>query len=185
MVEIEICNESELKNMIHSVADFIKETIEKEHNKNIFSLIGIKRRGAILADRIKDIITRTANIPIEIGYLDITLYRDDLTEISELPQLLGTEIEFDVKNKKIFLIDDVFFTGRTVRAALDAILDLGRPKQIFLVTLVDRDNRELPIKPDFSAHYIKTDINDIVNVNLKEIDSKDNITLVRYNTHAF
>jgi len=108
MVEIEICNESELKNMIHSVADFIKETIEKEHNKNIFSLIGIKRRGAILADRIKDIITRTANIPIEIGYLDITLYRDDLTEISELPQLLGTEIEFDVKNKKIFLIDDVF-----------------------------------------------------------------------------
>ena len=110
--------------MIYSVADFIIEAINNEHNKNIYALIGIKRRGAILADRIKDIISRTANILIEIGYLDITLYRDDLTKISELPQLLGTEIEFDVKNKKIFLIDDVIFTGRTVRAALDAILEI-------------------------------------------------------------
>ena len=179
MVEIEICNEAELKNMIHGVADFIKEIIGRENSKEMFGMIGIKRRGEILANRIKHILTSTTGTPLEIGYLDITLYRDDLTEIANLPQLLGTEIEFDVTNKKIFLIDDVIFTGRTARAAIDSILDLGRPKRIFFATLIDRGNRELPIKPDFSAHYIKTDINDIINVNLKEIDGKENVTLMK------
>jgi pyrimidine operon attenuation protein/uracil phosphoribosyltransferase len=179
MTEIEICNENESKNLVNNIVQFIKDIIIKENNKDIFALIGIKRRGAILANRIREILNKFNNIFIEIGYLDITLYRDDLSEISDLPQLLGTEIEFDVKNKKIFLIDDVIFTGRTSRAAIDAILDLGRPKQILLTTLIDRNNRELPIQPDFIGKYIATAFNDIINVYLKEIDGKDLISLTR------
>jgi len=167
-----------LKNRINSIVEFIKDIINKEINNNSFALIGIKRRGAILADRIKELLSKFNNIFIEIGYLDITLYRDDLSEISDLPQLLGTEIEFDVKIKN-FLIDDVIFTGRTARAAIDAILDLGRPKQILLATIIDRNNRELPIQPDFTGKFIETAFNDIVNVYLKEIDGKDEITLTR------
>lgn len=179
MFEINIYDENELKNLINSIAKFIKDIINKEINNNSFALIGIKRRGAILADRIKELLSKFNNIFIEIGYLDITLYRDDLSEISDLPQLLGTEIEFDVKNKKIFLIDDVIFTGRTARAAIDAILDLGRPKQILLTTIIDRNNRELPIQPDFIGKFIETPFNDIVNVYLKEIDGREGITLTR------
>jgi pyrimidine operon attenuation protein/uracil phosphoribosyltransferase len=179
MIENTICDESALQQLILDMVTYITNEINRENNKKQYALIGIKRRGAILTDRIKTILTKKYNKKLDVGYCDITLYRDDLSEISDLPQLLGTEIEFDVKHKNIFLIDDVIFTGRTVRAAIDAILDLGRPQKIQLVTVVDRGNRELPIQPDFTAKYLKTELDEIVNVYLKEIDNKDEISVMR------
>lgn len=181
MAEIEICDEKGLEKIISLIIDYINNIVNKDINNKDFVLIGVKRRGAILADRIRKILINENNTLLNIGYLDISLYRDDLTEISDLPQLLGTEIEFDIKNKKIFLIDDVIFTGRTVRAAIEAILDLGRPKKILLITIIDRNNRELPIQPDFTGKRLETSFNDIVNVYLKEIDNKEGIFLMRNN----
>jgi pyrimidine operon attenuation protein/uracil phosphoribosyltransferase len=112
-----------------------------------------------------------------VGYLDITLYRDDLTEISELPALLGTDINFDIRKKTIILVDDVIFTGRTARAALDAIMDLGRPRRIIFLALIDRGHRELPIHPDFVGKYVPTNIEEKINVNLTEIDGEDSVVI--------
>ncbi|BAI80318.1 bifunctional pyrimidine biosynthesis protein PyrR [Deferribacter desulfuricans SSM1] len=172
--EKEILNAHELDNMLTRLTFQILEKCTDFDNTKI---IGIKRRGAILADRIKEKIKQFKNIDIEIGYLDITLYRDDLTEISEFPILRGTEINFDVKNKNIILVDDVIFTGRTVRAALDAIIDYGRPKKIILAVLIDRGHRELPIQPDFKGKYVPTSIDERINVKLKEIDEIDSVSI--------
>lgn len=170
----EILNANELDNMLTRLAF---QSIEKTPDLNLVKFVGIKRRGAILADRIASKIKEFKGVDIEVGYLDITLYRDDLTEISEYPQLLGTEINFNIKNKSIILIDDVIFTGRTVRAAMDAIIDLGRPKKIVFSALIDRGHRELPIQPDFTGKFVPTSLGEKINVNLKEIDGVDSITI--------
>ncbi|MGA1862799.1 bifunctional pyr operon transcriptional regulator/uracil phosphoribosyltransferase PyrR [Deferribacter thermophilus] len=172
--EKEILNTHELDNMLTRLTFQILEKFSDFENTKI---IGIKRRGAILADRIHEKIKQFKNFNIDIGYLDITLYRDDLTEISEFPILRGTEINFDVKNKNIILIDDVIFTGRTVRAALDAIIDYGRPKKIILAVLIDRGHRELPIQPDFKGKYVPTSLDERINVKLKEIDGIDSVSI--------
>lgn len=170
----EILNAHEIDSIITRLAFQVLERCQDVQN---MKLIGIKRRGAILADRIAQKIDEFKKTSVDVGYLDITLYRDDLSEISDFPKILGTEIEFDIKGKSIFLVDDVIFTGRTVRAAMDAITDLGRPKRIIFLALIDRGHRELPIQPDFTGKYIPTALDEKINVLLKEIDAIDSVTI--------
>lgn len=170
----EILNAHEIDSIVTRLAFQI---LEKCQDIKDMKLIGIKRRGAILADRIAQKIKEFKKNSVDVGYLDITLYRDDLSEISDFPKILGTEIEFDIRGKSIFLVDDVIFTGRTVRAAMDAITDLGRPKKIIFVALIDRGHRELPIQPDFTGKYIPTALDEKINVLLKEIDTIDSVTI--------
>ncbi|AEI14391.1 Bifunctional protein pyrR [Flexistipes sinusarabici DSM 4947] len=173
-IEKEILNKHELDSIITRITFQI---LEKCSNFENIALIGIKRRGAILADRINDKIKEHSGKKAPVGYLDITLYRDDLTEIADYPLLSGTEIDFRVKGKNIILIDDVIFTGRTVRSALDAIIDFGRPEKIILACLIDRGHRELPIQADFTGKYVPTSLDEKINVKLKELDKVDSVSI--------
>lgn len=174
MREKEILNAHEIDGIITRLSFQI---IEKCQDLSNMKLVGIKRRGATLADRIAKKINEFKKTEVDVGYLDITLYRDDLSKISDFPQILGTEINFDVKNKNIILVDDVIYTGRTVRAAMDAITDLGRPKKIIFTALIDRGHRELPIQPDFTGKYVPTSLDEKINVYLKELDLKDSVSI--------
>ena len=140
-------------------------------------LIGIKNRGAHIAEKLADHIKEISGKRPLVGALDITLYRDDLTQVSEQPVVHATEITFDIENKRIVLVDDVLFTGRTIRCALDALIDFGRPKLIQLAVLVDRGHRELPIRADYVGKNIPTAINEVVEVRLSESDGKDEVVL--------
>ncbi|TYB34628.1 MAG: bifunctional pyr operon transcriptional regulator/uracil phosphoribosyltransferase PyrR [Flexistipes sinusarabici] len=173
-IEKEILNKHELDSIITRITFQI---LEKCSNFENIALIGIKRRGAILADRINDKIKDHSGKKVPVGYLDITLYRDDLTEIADYPLLSGTEIDFRVKGKNIILIDDVIFTGRTVRSALDAIIDFGRPEKIILTCLIDRGHRELPIQADFTGKYVPTSLDEKINVKLRELDEVDSVSI--------
>lgn len=140
-------------------------------------LIGIKNRGAYIAEKLADHIGAISGKRPPVGALDITLYRDDLTQAFEQPVVHATEITFDIENKRIVLVDDVLFTGRTIRCALDALIDFGRPKLIQLAVLVDRGHRELPIRADYVGKNIPTAINEVVEVRLSESDGKDEVVL--------
>ncbi|MCM8821059.1 MAG: bifunctional pyr operon transcriptional regulator/uracil phosphoribosyltransferase PyrR [Candidatus Omnitrophica bacterium] len=150
-------------------------SIKKEMGIDNIAIVGIKRRGAVLADRIKRYLG-VKDIPI--GYLDITFYRDDFSTVGAHPVISETEVLFDIDNRKILLVDDVLFTGRTVRAALDALTDMGRPALVKLFVLIDRGYRELPISADFVGKSIKTKKNEMVEVRVKEIDGVDEVVLV-------
>ncbi len=149
------------------------EIIEKNKGVDNVVLIGIRRRGVPLAERLAGKIREIEGREVPIGVLDITLYRDDLTTITHQPVIHKTEIPFAVDNKIIVLVDDVLFTGRTVRAALDAIIDLGRPRAIQLAVLVDRGHRELPIRADYVGKNVPTSRKEIVSVYLAELDKQD------------
>ncbi|SHF46950.1 bifunctional pyr operon transcriptional regulator/uracil phosphoribosyltransferase PyrR [Caloramator proteoclasticus] len=149
------------------------EIIEKNKGVSDIALVGIKTRGVPIAKRIAEFIKQFEGVEVPVGILDITLYRDDLTEKYEDPKINDTKIDFDIKNKKIILVDDVLYTGRTVRAALDAIVDIGRPKSIQLAVLIDRGHRELPIRADYVGKNVPTSLSEIVHVHLNEIDGED------------
>lgn len=151
-----------------------------EHNKGIESiaLVGIKTRGEFIAKRLAEKITSIEKKELLIGMLDITLYRDDLRAKLKQPILKGTDITFDVTDKNIVLVDDVLFTGRTIRAALDHLMDLGRPKTIQLAVLIDRGHRELPIRADFVGKNVPTSDNQEIQVRLKEVDGEDSVLLI-------
>ena len=153
------------------------EIIEKNKGTENLYLVGIQRRGVILAQRIAAKIKEIEGTEIEMGVLDITFYRDDLSMLSEHPTLSDTNISFPVTDSKIVLIDDVLYTGRTVRAAIDAIMELGRPKNIQLAILIDRGHRELPIRADYVGKNIPTSADEIISVNLTEMDGNDNIEI--------
>lgn len=153
------------------------QIIEKNHGVDNICLIGIKTRGVPLAKRIANNIRISEGVDVETGELDITLYRDDLTSIVEEPVVNNSNIPFSVVNKNVVLVDDVIYTGRTARAAMDAVISLGRPAKIQLAVLVDRGHRELPIRADFVGMNIPTSKNEIVAVHLKESDGKTNIRL--------
>lgn len=146
------------------------EIIEKNKGVKDIVIIGIERRGVPLAKRLVAKIKEIEGRELPIGILDITLYRDDLTTISYQPQIHKTTIPFNIDGKKIILVDDVLYTGRTVRAALDALIDIGRPKLIQLAVLVDRGHRELPIRADYVGKNVPTSSREIVSVLLKEVD---------------
>ncbi len=148
------------------------EIIEKNKGVEGICLIGIRTRGVFLAERLQKYIKQIENADVPMGILDITLYRDDLTMVGNKPIVHETLINFDITDKKIILVDDVLFTGRTVRAALDALIDFGRPSNIQLAVLVDRGHRELPIRADYAGKNIPTSLEQNVKVMLKETDEE-------------
>ena len=153
------------------------EIIEKNHGADNVCIVGIKRRGVPLAEVICENINQTEDTEILNGILDITLYRDDLSRENTEPVINSTDIPFDVTGKKIILVDDVIYTGRTVRAAIDALFSLGRPACIQLAVLVDRGHRELPIRPDYVGKNIPTSASEVVKVCTEEFDGKIGVEL--------
>ncbi|MFH0838680.1 MAG: bifunctional pyr operon transcriptional regulator/uracil phosphoribosyltransferase PyrR [Candidatus Omnitrophota bacterium] len=153
------------------------EILEKHKGAEDLAIIGIKTRGAYLAQRLATTIERIENKKVPVGALDITLYRDDLSEISYKPQVQPTQIDFHITGKNIILVDDVLFTGRTIRCALDELVDFGRPKNIQLAVLIDRGHRELPIKADYIGKNVPTAKAENIQVKLRETDGKDEIVV--------
>ncbi|MDI6606024.1 MAG: bifunctional pyr operon transcriptional regulator/uracil phosphoribosyltransferase PyrR [Candidatus Omnitrophota bacterium] len=155
------------------------EILEKNKGSAGLCLVGIRNRGVYLASRLAACIKKIDNEGVPVGILDITLYRDDLTLISSKPIVHKTEIEFDTTDKNVVLVDDVLYTGRTIRAALDALIDFGRPSSIHLAVLVDRGHRELPIRADYVGKNIPTAKNETVEVRLEEVDGKDEVLIAQ------
>mgnify|MGYP006275917537 CR=1 FL=1 len=154
------------------------EILEKNKGTEDLVLVGIRTRGVPLAHRIAENIKNIEGEEVKVGVLDITLYRDDLSTIDEQPIVHKTEIDFDISDKKVVLVDDVLYTGRTVRAAMDALVDLGRPAMIELAILVDRGHRELPIRADFVGKNVPTSDEEVIHVGLSEIENeKDQVVL--------
>jgi len=155
------------------------EIIEKLSHRNEFAIIGIRRRGVHLANRLCNKVGAVLKRNILNGILDITLYRDDLTTVGSRPLLRETSIDFDINNLSLVLVDDVLYTGRTVRAALDGLVDLGRPKHVQLAVLIDRGHRELPIQADYVGKHVQTADDEIVEVRMKEEDDEERVVLVK------
>lgn len=153
------------------------EIVERNKGTESIVLVGIRSRGIPLAERIAAAIEKIEGVKPAIGILDITLYRDDLSMLSYQPIVRETEIPVDITDKTIVLIDDVLYTGRTIRAALDAVIDLGRPKSIQLAVLIDRGHRELPIRADFVGKNVPTSSKEEIRVMLKEYDADERVVL--------
>ena len=153
------------------------QIIEKNNGVNNLCLIGIKTRGVPLAERIAANIKRIENVDVEVGQLDITLYRDDLSKVNSDPIVNSTNIPFSIEKKIVVLVDDVIFTGRTARAALDALMSLGRPAKIQLCELIDRGHSELPIKANYVGKKIPTSLSEVVMVQLAEIDGVSSVVI--------
>jgi pyrimidine operon attenuation protein / uracil phosphoribosyltransferase len=164
-----------------AVTRIAHEIIERNKGIDEVILVGIKTRGAYLARRLADRIETIEGKAIRTGELDITLYRDDLStkQVNDQAQVQQVDIEYQVNDQKIVLVDDVLYTGRTVRAALDAVMDLGRPSQIQLAVLVDRGHRELPIRADYVGKNIPTAGHERIVVNLEEVDEQDVVKIVK------
>lgn len=156
------------------------EIIEKNQGVENLAVIGIRSRGAYLAERIAENLREIEEKKVPLGIIDITMYRDDLTEVAEQPVVHETEIEFDISGTKIVLVDDVLFSGRTVRCALDELVDFGRPANIQLAVLIDRGHRELPIRPDYVGKNIPTGKEENVEVRLSETDGVEEVVVIRY-----
>lgn len=155
------------------------EVLERNGGTEKLALVGIRTRGVHLAERLRQEIQAIEGVQVPLGMLDITLYRDDLQEIGPKPAVGQTEISFDLNGKILVLVDDVLFTGRTIRAALDALIDFGRPLAIQLAVLIDRGHRELPIKADYVGKNVPTHRDEEVILRLKEKDGKDEVVVVK------
>ena len=151
------------------------EIIEKNKGVEDVVIVGIRTRGVPLAQRIASEINAIENCEMTVGMLDITLYRDDLSTLGYNPVVHGTDINFDLSGKHVVLVDDVLYTGRTIRAALDAVIDMGRPKTIQLAVLVDRGHKELPIRSDYVGKNVPTSQKETIEVVLNEIDGTDEV----------
>ncbi|MCX5642929.1 MAG: bifunctional pyr operon transcriptional regulator/uracil phosphoribosyltransferase PyrR [Candidatus Omnitrophica bacterium] len=171
--EREIVTGQEVEKIISRLAEEVRA---KTDLKNL-ALIGIRRRGVELAARLQNILEKKS-IKLPLGILDITLYRDDLSTAAKQPVVRETQIQFDLEGKDILLVDDVLFTGRTIRAALSELVDFGRPRSIKLLALVDRGHRELPIQPDFTGKFIPAESSQSIEVRLSELDGEDKILLI-------
>jgi pyrimidine operon attenuation protein/uracil phosphoribosyltransferase len=158
-----------------SLTRIAHEIVEQNKGTQNLCLIGIRRRGDHLAKRLADEIEKMEGSPIPVGFLDITLYRDDLTTIAHQPVIHKTEIPFDLNEKKVVLVDDVLFTGRTIRAAMDELIDFGRPESIQLAVLIDRGHRELPIRADYVGKNLPTSPEENIVVEIKEMDKTDGV----------
>lgn len=153
------------------------EIIEKNKGVAEVVLLGIVTRGVPLAEKIRENVLAIEGKEVSVGKVDITLYRDDLSEIADLPKINGTEVNFNITGKDVVLCDDVIYTGRTVRAAIDAVMRLGRPKTIQLAVLIDRGHRELPIRPDYVGKNVPTAINEVISVKFASTDNQTRVDL--------
>jgi len=163
--------------MNRAITRISHEILEKNKGGGDLVVIGIRTRGAPLAQRIAEKIKEIEKEQVPVGILDITLYRDDLQSIAYQPIVRRTEIPFDLNGRIVILVDDVLYTGRTVRAAIDEIIDFGRPKAIRLAVLIDRGHRELPIRADYVGKNLPTSRKEIVQVKVKEVDGIDGVTI--------
>jgi pyrimidine operon attenuation protein / uracil phosphoribosyltransferase len=154
------------------------EILEKNNGVEDLALVGIRRRGVPLAERLAKIIQRIEKKPVLVGTLDITLYRDDLSTLDSKPVVHKTELEIPITGKSVVLVDDVLYTGRTTRAAMDALLRSGRPKRLQLCVLIDRGHRELPIEAAFIGRTVQTTENQIIEVKLREVDDAEKVLLM-------
>ena len=154
------------------------EIVERNGGTDALAVIGIRRRGVPLAERLSKLIARIDDTPVPVGELDITFYRDDLSTIGPKPVVQEHEIGFSVDDQHIILLDDVLFTGRTTRAALDALFAHGRPRSVELAVLIDRGHRELPVHASFVGRNVQTTMNEVIEVKLSEIDQADKVLLM-------
>jgi len=166
------------KGLDRTITRLAHEILERNKGTQDLVFVGIRTRGAPLAQRIVDKIREIEGVAVPLGTLDITLYRDDFRRRLKQPKVQRTDIPFSIDDKNVILVDDVLYTGRTTRAALDALMDFGRPARIQLAVLVDRGHRELPIRADFVGKNIPTSIGEEVQVHLKEVDGEDCVLLV-------
>ncbi len=171
----QIMDKAQMERSIHRMAH---EILEQNRGLGKIRLVGIRSRGVPLAERLSSYLKLIENQEIPVGILDITLYRDDLSTISHQPVIKGSQLDFDIEGAVIVLVDDVLYTGRTVRAAIDALLDFGRPKQIQLAVLIDRGHRELPVKADFVGKNVPTSNEEIIKVEFEETDGDDSVKIV-------
>jgi len=160
-----------------SLNQICEQLLGRHPQLNEMVLVGIRTGGVFLAERLRQKILQKRGIDLPNGIIDITLYRDDWTRLSQNPEVKKTEIHFPIEDKKVLLVDDVLFTGRTVRAAIDALLDLGRPRRVELAVLIDRGHRELPICADYIGRTLETSRQDSVNVELKELAGIDQVII--------
>ncbi len=174
-VKSQIMDKAQMERSIHRMAH---EILEQNRGLGKIRLVGIRSRGVPLAERLSNYLKLIENQEIPVGILDITLYRDDLSTISHQPVIKGSQLDFDIEDSVIVLVDDVLYTGRTVRAAIDALLDFGRPQQIQLAVLIDRGHRELPVKADYVGKNVPTSKDEIIKVEFEETDGDDSVKIV-------
>jgi len=172
----QLIDEEDIRRIVQRLSH---EILEKNKGTKDLVIIGIQRRGVNLAGRISKMMDEIEGEALPTGILDITLYRDDLTQVAQQPIVRSTNIPFSIEGKKVILVDDVLFTGRTVRAAIDVLLDFGRPQKIELAVLVDRGHRELPIKADYVGKNIPTSSEEMVEVKVRELDGRDEVLIVK------
>jgi len=169
-----VMNSQDMERMIKRMSH---EIIERNRGLENMIVVGIQRRGVYLANRLREVLAQFESTKVPSGVLDITLYRDDLTLLHDQPVVHSTSIPDDVNARKILLVDDVLYTGRTIRAALDALMDLGRPSSVQLAVLVDRGHRELPIHPDYVGRTIPTSRSEVIEVRVRELDGNDEVVI--------
>ncbi len=166
------------KDIERAVVRIAHEVVERNKGAKDIALVGMQTRGVPLAHRLAATVRALEGLAVPVGSLDITLYRDDLSSLALKHIVQRTDVPFDVTGKHVILVDDVFYTGRSIRAAMDAIIDLGRPQTIQLAVLVDRGHRELPIRSDYVGKNIPTALTEEVKVYLKEVDGEDKVTII-------
>ncbi|MBI4445556.1 MAG: bifunctional pyr operon transcriptional regulator/uracil phosphoribosyltransferase PyrR [Acidobacteria bacterium] len=165
------------KEMDLALSRIAAEIIEAHQDLGDTVLVGIRRRGVPLAEKLVKKIEKLSGKRLPLGVLDITFYRDDLSMVDNQPVVEGSHLDFDVAGKSVLLVDDVLFTGRTTRAALDNLVDYGRPRKVELVVLIDRGHRELPIQADYVGKYVETAVNEVVEVRVSAVDEEEAVYL--------
>lgn len=173
-IKASVMDASKIKRVVYRMAT---EILERNRNLRNLVIVGIRTRGIYIGKRIAKLVKEMEKVEIPVGVMDITLYRDDFSEIETQHMVEKTEIPFSVAKKDVLLVNDVLFTGRTIRAAMDSLFDIGRPKTIQLLVLIDRGHRELPIRADYVGKSLPTSRRELVQVHLKEIDNRDEVLI--------
>ncbi len=173
-IKARVMDATKIRRVLHRLTT---EILERNRNLKNLVIVGIRTRGIYLGKRIASLIKELEKIDVPVGVLDITLYRDDFSELETQHMVQKTEIPFPIAKKDVLLVDDVLFTGRTIRAAMDGLFDLGRPKTIQLLVLIDRGHRELPIRADYVGKVLPTSRKELVQVRLKEVDGADEVLI--------
>jgi len=174
-VKARVMDANKIRRILYRMAT---EIIERNRDLKSLVIVGIRTRGIYIGKLIAKIINDMEKVDIPVGVMDITLYRDDFSELELQHMVQKTEIKFSIAKKNVLLVDDVLFTGRTIRAAMDGLFDIGRPKTIQLLVLIDRGHRELPIRADYVGKMLPSSRREIVQVQLKEVDDKDEVLIV-------